>query len=245
MRGCKHRIAVFSILIASTYSCVKASASKDQVRVFVAASAAHAVEKALEKASIGSVQLNTAASSILAHQIDRGAPADIFISADQAWVRWLVDRHRLDTKTLRPLVANQLVVVSKDKHQTWPPDTRGKAILASGDPTHVPLGRYAQEALTELGLWTQLSSKLITGKDARAVLFLAERGEVDQAIVYKTDAQSSHEVFVLAELPRSKTHPIIYPIVVTKGANRPTVTKVYDALVRAQAVYRQFGFVSP
>jgi molybdate transport system substrate-binding protein len=214
------------------------------VHIYVAASAAEAVENVIHKEKLNFVRVNSAASSILARQIDRKAPAHVFISADMAWMKWLDARGHLVHQSTRPLMKNQLVVITHAPGAKWPPSDDADIRIAIGDPAHVPVGRYAQQALTKRGLWRQMKSKTVATANARAALMLAERGEVDFAIIYYSDALSSKKTHILSKFTADDTKPIIYPISLIKDKATPRATQVYEILLNAQESYQAFGFGS-
>ncbi len=144
-----------------------------------------------------------ASSSTLARQIEAGAPADLFISADQKWMDYAVDKKAIDTATRQTLLGNSLVVVapkaSEQKDFTIDSKTNWTSLLnggrlAVGDPEHVPAGIYAKEALQKLGAWDTLSPKLAPAEDVRGALALVERNEAPLGIVYGSDAVASKGV---------------------------------------------------
>lgn len=151
-----------------------------------------------------------ASSSTLARQIEAGAPADLFISADQKWMDYAVDKKSIDTASRQTLLGNSLVVVapkaSEQKDFTIDSKTNWTTLLnggrlAVGDPEHVPAGIYAKEALQKLGAWETLSPKLAPAEDVRGALALVERNEAPLGIVYGSDAVASKGVKVVATFP--------------------------------------------
>lgn len=196
-----------------------------------------------------------AASSALARQIEQGAPAAIFASADEPWADYLQTRGLLlDRSRVSPL-GNALVLVAPadsslrtvaiapgaDLLSPLGPDGR----IATGDPASVPVGRYAQAALTTLGLWDRVAPRLARAENVRAALLLVERGEAPLGIVYATDAAASPKVRVVATFPPSSHPPVSYPFALTKaGADDPEARALFAFLVGPEAapVYRRLGF---
>jgi molybdate transport system substrate-binding protein len=199
------------------------------------------------------VRFSFAASSTLAKQIESGAEADIFASADEQWMDYLAQRGRLDAATRRSRLGNTLVLVTPaDQPRTV--DIRpgfnlaaliGDGRLATGDPAHVPVGRYAQEALTNLGVWDAVGPRLARTDNVRAALILVERGEAPFGIVYGTDAAASVKVRVAGVFPAGSHAPISYPMAIVAKRDRPEVRRFYEFLLgpEAAAVFGKAGFV--
>lgn len=174
-----------------------------------------AVVGAWQAAGGGPVTLSFDASSRLARQIDAGAPADLFFSADAAWMAYLAERGRIDPSSQRELLGNSLVVVV-------PADAnfRPDSLAALADPrlarvalagASVPVGRYAREALGAAGVLDAIAPRVIDGEDARAVLAWVARGEVDAGLVYATDAKAEPKVAVAHWVDERLHTPIRYP----------------------------------
>ena len=174
------------------------------------------------------VRLSFGSSSTLARQIEQGAPANLFASADEQWVDYLAKKDLLAAGTRKSLLGNDLVlVVAADKPRqviidskldiagVLGPDGR----LATGDPAHVPVGIYAEQALRRLGLWDRVAPRLARTEDVRAALLLVERGEAPAGIVYATDAAVSKGVAVAGTFPDDSHDPISYPFAVTKAGD--------------------------
>ncbi len=191
------------------------------------------------------------ASSTMARQIEQGAPASIFISADREWMDYLHDRSLIETATRTDLLTNDLVVIARtesavsiavDDAGSWRA-ALGDGRLAVADPAGVPAGKYAREALTTLGVWEALSSRLAPGDSVRAALQLVARGEAPLGIVYRTDALAEPRVAVAATVPAERHAPIVYPAALTtravEGADR---VLVYFRSDDGLAVFAGLGF---
>lgn len=201
-----------------------------QVTVFAAASTTEVLREAgkqFEAKTGVKVVFSFDSSSNLAKQIRAGAPADIFISADQKWMDDVVATGAIRADTRQDLLANELVLIAPagktfEVQMTKEYDFANRLPqvkrIAVGDPAHVPAGRYARQALESLGWWTSLESMLIPAQDVRAALRLVEIGEVDAGVVYSTDAQQSDKVSVIAAFPSESHEPIHYPIVQCSGS---------------------------
>jgi molybdate transport system substrate-binding protein len=166
------------------------------------------------------VRLSFASSSVLARQIEAGSGADVFVSADQQWMDYLEQRGLVDTATRRDLLSNRLVLIApadRDiKVKIAPGFALGAALgggrLVTGDPDNVPVGRYAKQALTRLGVWDSVSSQLVRAEDVRHALQFVARGECPLGIVYATDAKVERRVRVVDTFPVDSHAPIAYPV---------------------------------
>ncbi len=222
-------------------------------KVFAAASLAGAITelaKVYEAKSGVKIAPSFASSSTLAKQIEHGAPADIFISADVRWMDYLVECKWIDTASRIDLLGNALVLIAPvgkgfpfkvEKDFTAEKAFTGR--LAVGDPTNVPVGIYAKEAFTKLGWWPWLEKRLAPAADVRAALRLVETGEVDAGVVYATDAKSSAKVEVIATIPADLHKPVRYPFAATTHAG-PEARAFLAFLLGpdAKPVYERLGF---
>jgi len=224
-----------------------------QVTVFAAASTTNAVQAVLDafrKAHPETdVRASFAASSTLAKQIARGAPADIYLSANVGWMDYLEDRGAIDPASRVDLLGNRLVLVASPMSPVSGdlaklPAALGDRRLAIGDPEHVPAGIYAKQALQSLGLWAELRDKTAFAANVRAALALVGRGEAAAGIVYATDAGISDQVSTRATLPADSHPPIRYPLARVDGADSPDVQALYDFFRsnRAEAIFQDHGF---
>jgi molybdate transport system substrate-binding protein len=209
---------------------------------------------AFERKSGVAVKLSFAASSALARQIEGGAAADVFVSADQEWMNYLDARRLMTPGSRRDLVGNGLVLIA-------PADSRirleiaphfalavalGEGRLAMGDPDTVPVGRYAKSALSALGVWDSVESKIAQAENARTALMYVARGEAPLGIVYTTDARAETRVKIVGTFPRSTHPPITYPAAATRSARRGTQDYLaFLASAAAAATWKKFGFEEP
>lgn len=231
-----------------------ASPATEPVRVFAAASLTNALETIAadyEKATGTPILVSLAASSALAKQIESGAPADIFIGADAKWMDYLVQKDLVIAGTRRDLLGNTLTLIAP-KGKGFKADLApgfdlpaaftGK--LCTGDPESVPVGRYAQEALTKLGWWAPLAPRLVGAADVRTALGFVERGECGAGIVYATDAAISDKVEVIATFPEASHAPIVYPLARVKGRPASAAADFVNYLSgpQAKAVFEKLGF---
>ncbi len=196
------------------------------------------------------VVVSFAASSTLAKQIEHGAPADLFMSADLKWMDYLVDKKQIDATSRVDLLGNALVVIAPvgkgfafKVERGFPAEQAFAGRLAVGDPTNVPAGIYAREAFFRLGWWPWLEKRLAPTADARAALRLVESGEVDCGVVYATDAKSSARVEVIATIPGDLHTPVRYPVAATVNAG-PAARAFLAYLIgpEAKPVYERYGF---
>ena len=201
---------------------------------------------------LGDVRVAFAGSSTLARQIAAGAPADIYISANPQWMDYLATANALAPETRQNLVGNRLVVVAPSANPIAVRLEAGFPLvqamngkpLAMGDPDHVPAGIYARAALKKLGLWETLAPHIAPMHHVRAALALVERGEAAAGIVYATDAAGSTRVVVVAAFPSDSHPPILYPVAIVAGRDRPEVRRFFAFLTSAEAmtVFIAHGF---
>jgi molybdate transport system substrate-binding protein len=199
------------------------------------------------------VKFSFAASSTLARQIESGAPADVFFSADLDWMDYLQKRNLIQPQSRHDVVSNRLVLICpadstiKLKIEANFPlaAALGKHRLATGDPDSVPVGRYAQEALTNLGIWTDLTDRLIRADSVRSALAFVDRGEAPLGIVYETDALIDKNVRIVDVFPINSHAPIVYPIALTATA-KPAAAKLIDFIrgPGGDAAFKAYGFVA-
>ncbi|MBP2298428.1 molybdate ABC transporter substrate-binding protein [Azospirillum picis] len=248
--------AALAMIVAAGVSLAAPVAMAQDVLVLAAASTKNAVEKLATqfKAKTGaSITSSFAASSAMAKQIENGAPADIFISADLDWMDYLQKRNLIKTDSRVNLLGNELVVVVP-KGATVKPDLSkggrlaeqlGDGRLATGDPSNVPVGKYARAALETLGQWTAIEPKLARADSVRAALVLVSRGEVPMGIVYRTDAAIDPGVEVAAAFPPDSYPAIVYPAALTATSQSGQAGAFLDYLKSPEgmAVWKEFGFV--
>lgn len=235
-----------------------ALADDGKITVFAAASLTNAMQDiAVEYKKEKNVEVvsSFASSSTLARQIEAGAPADLFISADQKWMDYAVDKKAIDTSSRETLLGNSLVAVAPkaskldkvtiDAKTDWTRLLDGGR-LAVGDPDHVPAGIYAKEALQKLGAWETLSPKLAPAEDVRGALALVERNEAPLGIVYGSDAVASKGVKVVGTFPEDSHQKVEYPLAIIDGHKNATVSAFYDYLKgpQASAIFKRYGFTT-
>jgi molybdate transport system substrate-binding protein len=195
-----------------------------------------------------------AASSTLARQIEHGAPADLFMSADEAWADYLQSRDLLVATTRISPIGNALVLVAPSEAARSVDIARGTDLvarlgargrIATGDPAHVPVGRYAQAALTWMGQWEAIAPRLARAESVRAALLLVERGEAPLAIVYATDVANSPGVRIVGRFPADSHPAITYPFALTRRAAGDATARAFLSWLtgpEARATWERFGF---
>ena len=200
------------------------------------------------------VTISYAASSALAKQIEQGAPADLFISADEDWMDYLAERKLIGPETRSDLVGNRLVLISSkgaDLQVNIVPgfpllSLLGQGRLAMANTEAVPAGKYGRAALDALGVWESVKGRIAQAENVRAALLLVSRGEAPLGIVYESDAVSDSSVARVGTFPEN-THPrIAYPIAVTAGSTRPAVYAFVNMLKtpEARAIFEKQGFTT-
>jgi molybdate transport system substrate-binding protein len=231
-----------------------ADEDKASLTVFAAASLTNVLQDlgdGFTKDSSIPVRFSFAASSALARQIENGSKADLFFSADLEWMDYLQSRNLIQPATRHEVLSNQLVLIapvdSKVNLKIAPhfalAAALGKGRLATGDPDSVPVGRYAHEALAKLGVWDEVSARLVRADSVRSALAFVDRGEAALGIVYATDARIDSKVRVVDVFPADSHMPIIYPAALPVGA-KPDAAK-FLAYIRGPAgdiAFRHYGF---
>jgi molybdate transport system substrate-binding protein len=227
-----------------------------ELTVFAAASLTDAmkdVSAQWAQAGHQPLRLSFGSSSTLARQIEQGAPANLFASADEKWMDYLADKKLIVPETRKDLLGNDLVLVvpaDKPQHVNIGPAFNLVGMLgpngrvATGDPAHVPVGIYAEQALKKLGIWDAVAPHLASTADVRAALLLVERGEAPAGIVYATDAAASKAVMIAGIFPADSHDPVSYPFAVTKSGDTPDARALMTFLAgpQARAIFVKRGF---
>ena len=231
-----------------------AAPQQSQILVFAAASLTEAVQElstAYEKTAAVTVKSSFDSSSVLARQIEAGAPADVFFSADAAWMDYLQSRDLIKPGSRRNLLGNSLVLIAPAPSQIqlkiaphFPlAAALGNGRLATGDPDSVPAGRYARSALTTLGVWDQVAPRLARAENVRVALLYVARDEAPLGIVYATDALADKSVRVVDTFPEDTHEPIVYPIALTKSAKSQAASFVaYLSGAQGRDIFVKHGF---
>ena len=257
--------AAFSALVVTLATAAMASAQalstgapRGAITVFAAASLQDALDGAAKDFTAASgitVKISFEASSTLARQIEAGAPADLFASADLDWMDYLANRHLIVPQSRVNLLGNRLVVIApKDApFATLALDARsieaalGDGRLATGAVETVPAGRYAKAALEKLGLWASLQTRIAPAENVRAALAYVARGEAPLGIVYATDAAAEPKVKVVASFPPGSYPAIVYPFALVDGVKGDDAAR-FLAFLQSPDARRSFaaqGFSLP
>jgi molybdate transport system substrate-binding protein len=197
------------------------------------------------------VKFNFGPSSGLARQIDEGAPADLFFSADLPQMEKLDKSGRLEPGTRKNLLSNQLVIIvpADSKLTIVSPKDLLKADIkriALAEPSSVPVGVYSSKYLADEGLWDQVKPKIVPVQDVRATLASVESGNVEAGFVYKTDAAVSKKVKIVYEVPIDQGPKITYPVAIVKESKRKDVARDFLDYVQTSStkeLFRKYGFV--
>lgn len=247
----------WAAVLAVSLALAVVPAAAETFAVFAAASLREALDEnvALYRSrSRDTVLVSYAASSALARQIEAGAPADLFVSADVDWMNYLERRNLINAATRRNLLGNRLVLIAPaDSKLSVDPvpgfplgELLGRGRLAMANPDAVPAGKYGKASLEALGVWQDVRSKLASAENVRAALILVARGETPLGIVYRTDAAADPRVRIVATFPES-THPtIVYPAALTaSGRSRAGDFLKWLGEAQARAVFAKHGFPAP
>ncbi|WP_291353802.1 molybdate ABC transporter substrate-binding protein [Acinetobacter sp. UBA3106] len=243
----------FSVCLAASLSVAHA----ETVRIYAAASLTNAItdlekiyQKQYPKTNLVPVY---GASSALAKQLEAGASSDIFFSADVDWMNYLIKKNLIHQKRAKPLLFNQLVVISP-KNLNIPFKAQSgfnfaqsfKGHLCTGQMESVPAGKYAKQSLIKLNWLNSLNGRIVGTDDVRSALVFVERGECEVGIVYKTDALISQKVKIIGTFPADSHHPIIYPIALTKQGEKNTDAIQFEKFIKtsaqAKSIFQKYGF---
>ena len=232
-----------------------AETARKPVTVFAAASLTNVLEELggeFTKSTGIPVRSSFASSSILARQIEAGAGADLYVSADEDWMDYLDQRGLIERSTRHDLLSNRLALIAPGDSSVNLRIERGFPLaaalgdrrLVTGDPDIVPVGRYARAALTSLGVWNDVADRLIRAEDVRTALAIVARGEAPLGIVYETDARVEKRVRLIGLFPEDSHPRITYPMALMKGAGADAA-RLADLLRgdAARAVFERYGFV--
>ena len=236
-------------LIAFLFIALLATGARAQT-ILAAASLKDALDE-VAAAYPGKPVLSYGASSALARQIENGAPADLFISADLDWMDYVEKKGLLAPGSRRNLLGNRLVLIAPAKQPQKVTPAPGFAIaealgngrIALAEPNSVPAGKYAKAAFEKLGVWDQVAGRVAAAENVRAALALVARGEAPLGVVYQTDANAERGVMVAGIFPADSHPPIVYPAAVlktSKGGGAPFLD--FLSQPRARAIFEKHGF---
>ncbi|WP_417828076.1 molybdate ABC transporter substrate-binding protein [Thalassospira sp.] len=244
------------VMIIAMIGSMHAVKARD-ITVFAAASLTNAIEQissTYEEKTGDKIRLSLASSSTLARQIAAGAPADIFISANEKWMDWLDEQNLITPNSRYDLLANRLVLIAPKDSTLAAIDLNSASDLTSliktdervavGDPDHVPAGIYAKQALVSLGQWDALNRRLARTDNVRSALALVERGEAPIGIVYQTDADISAQVKIIGTFPENSHQAITYPVAMIENNPQSKAAKFMLWLLGddASRIFADYGF---
>jgi molybdate transport system substrate-binding protein len=248
------RLAAFVALL-SLSALAATSASAVQVTVFAAASLKEAMDeqaKKFQSAAGTKVIVAYGGSNALARQIEAGAPADVFVSADEDWMDYLDRRRLLAPGTRSNLLSNELVLIAPASSRVTPRIAPGFGLaaalggdkLAMANPDSAPAGKYGRSALERLGVWKSIEKQVVRTDNVRAALALVARGEAAFGIVYKTDALAERSVRIVDTFPGWTHAPIVYPAALVATGKSPAAKALLDFLRSgaARPIWKQYGF---
>ena len=244
-----------ALALATLCPAATIAGAEGQVTVFAAASLQDALGAAAKEFTAATglgVKYSFDASSTLARQIEQGAPADVFASADLDWMDYLARRSLIQPQSRINLLSNSLVVIAPKDAPLATLTLDSASIeaalaggrIATGAVETVPVGRYARLALRKLGLWTALERRIAPAENVRTALAYVARGEAPLGIVYATDAAAEPKVKVVATFPAESHPPIVYPFALTAGAKGDAAKRFLDFLQgpAARSIFRAKGF---
>jgi molybdate transport system substrate-binding protein len=246
----------FSVFLLGTLLFIAPSpgSTAEKLLLYAAASTYHAVSEIIKNFNNAQneirVKASFASSSTLAKQIQAGAPADLYISANPKWLDFLGHNRLIIPESQIDLLYNSIVLIAPvsssmtvklKKGFNFAAQLNGKLCL--GDPDHVPAGIYAKQALTALNWWDTIKSSIVGTKDVRAALALVERGECAAGIVYTTDAKASQKITVLGQFPPRTHEPIVYPVARIASSSEEAATFItFLQSPQSRKVFKKHGF---
>jgi len=249
-------VAIFFSMI-TTLTTKDATAAENNVIVFAAASTTNAITEIgelYESHGLGRIKTSFASSSTLAKQIQSGAPADVYLSANKNWMDFLEKKGAVKKESRFDLLSNRIVLIVPFKSPVKIIDIKkgldiipflgSNGRLSLGDPDHVPAGMYSKTALKSLGMWEQVKDRLAPMKDVRAALVFVERGEVPLGLVYTTDAAISRKARIIGTFPSDSHPPIVYPVAIISNGKAESGTVFLNFLKtpKARAIFIKYGF---
>lgn len=256
-RGVLAGLAVIVSAIATLLPTTPTKADQPQVTVFAAASLTNALQDVgrayTEKTGMKMV-FSFASSAAIAKQIESGAPAGLFISADTEWMDYLQQRGLIEAASRRDILSNRLVLVAPADSTVQLKVAPGFPLVAAlgedgrlstGDPDFVPVGRYARSALSNLGVWNDVADRLLRADNARSAMAFVARGEAPLGIVYLSDVGVEKKVRIVDTFPASSHPAIVYPAAVVKGAGAGAAAfQAFLLTPEARAVFEKYSFIN-
>ena len=242
---------IAALLVASLMA---TAAHAAPVTVFAAASLKNALDEvgAAYARTGGEARFSYAASSAIARQIEQGAPADVYVSADSDWMNYLAERKLVVAASRRDLLTNRLALIAPANSKLSLRIGKGMPLAKALGPGRlavagpdVPAGKYAKASLSALGVWDSVSGKLAQAENVRTALQYVARGETPFGIVYDTDAMVEPRVRIVGLFPAGSHPPIVYPAAIVASSKNPNAAKFLAFMrgPRAAAVFKKYGFV--
>ncbi|HVY24187.1 MAG TPA: molybdate ABC transporter substrate-binding protein [Steroidobacteraceae bacterium] len=257
MNTTRRSFAIFQLWLLALFAVSPSHAedlSSKPLTVYAAASLTNALDeigRGYTEQSGQQVKFSYGASSTLARQIEAGATADVFFSADNDWMDYLESHNLINKASRKAMLGNTLVLIapadSAIKLKISPhfalAATLGQNKLSTGDPDSVPVGMYARAALTTLGVWNEVADKLVRADNVRTALTFVDHAEAALGIVYETDAMVDSKVRIVDRFPADTHPPIVYPAALTSNATAGAEKFIaYLNSADAQAIFKKYGF---
>jgi molybdate transport system substrate-binding protein len=247
-----------ALLAALLLAPLPARAQAEPIRLFAAATlktALDAIAADWQRGGGAPVVLVYGPTPALAKQIENGAPADIYFSADAEWMDYLAQRNLVRAATRVDLLSNRLVLIAGKDAPPAPPIGPGfplAALVGAGplamcNPMHHPAGRYGRISLERLGLWSSVADKVAIAEDVRVAVTMVGRGDAPLAIVFATDAADDPRVRVVGSFPDESHPPIVYPVAIVASSRQPDTARLLDYLKApaAAAAFERLGYLMP
>lgn len=246
----------YGLILCTSFTCLP-SAQAEQIKIYAAASLNNALTDIANFYESQHPNIDVVpvfgASSTLAKQIEAGAKSDLFFSADTDWMKYLMQKQRVQIAPIKSILFNQLVLIgTKNVYMPFKPEANFafskafKGRLCSAEMESVPAGKYAKQALLKLNWLDDLKGRIVGTQDVRATLALVERGECTVGIVYKTDAMISHRVKILGKFPNNFHDPIIYTLALTLQGEKSKAALQFEKFIRthpyARSIFLKYGF---
>ncbi len=255
MHSLPRRLFIACLLLACGIASA-ADGKQPELLIFAASSLTNVLQDvgaAYTKETGQAVKFSFASSAVVARQIEAGARADVFFSADVEWMDYLEARNLIDRKSRSNVLSNRLALIapadSKVELKIAPNfpllGALGTGRLSTGDPDYVPVGRYAKSALTTLGVWNEVADRIVRADNVRAALVFVARGEAPLGIVYETDAKADNKVRIVDLFPTNLHLPIVYPVAATAAA-KPGAQRFVNYVrdTSAHVIFVRYGFTA-
>src|ERR671923_1183661 len=254
MMSCYTRTILGLLTLSALFCFGPAATHADEILVSAAASLTDVLKEissTFQLKTKHTVRFNFGPSSGLARQIDEGAPADLFFSADLPQMDMLDKNGRLESGSRKNLLSNQLVIIVPSDSTlaiSSPKDLLKADVkkIALAEPSSVPVGIYSSKYLSDEGLWDKVKPKIVPVQDVRATLASVEAGNVEAGFVYKTDAAISKKAKIVYEVPVDKAPKIVYPVAIVKDSKRKNAARDFMSYLQspnAKSAFKKFGFV--